>query len=275
MKLDAHQHFWHYDPIVYDWIDDSMKVIAKDFLPPDLALLLQKNSIEGCIAVQARQSEEETDFLIGLADKNPFIKGVVGWVDLRNENIEERLNHYAQFKVVKGFRHVLQGESDLNFMLQPAFLRGIAALKKHNFVYDILIFPKQLPNTCKLVQLFPEQTFVLDHIAKPDIKNGDTATWEKDIKDLAAYQNVYCKISGMVTEADWSKPKPEAFRKYIHHVLVSFGTGRVMFGSDWPVCQVAASYDRVVEIVEQNTRHLSEAEKEMLWGKTCAQVYNV
>ncbi len=247
MKLDAHQHFWHYDPIVYDWIDDSMKVIAKDFLPSDLAPLLQKNSIEGCIAVQARQSEEETDFLIELAEKNPFIKGVVGWIDLR----------------------------DLNFMLQPAFLRGIAALKKHNFVYDILIFPKQLPNTCKLVQLFPEQTFVLDHIAKPDIKNGDTATWERDIKALSVFPNVYCKISGMVTEADWSKPEPKAFTKYIHHVLDCFGTERIMFGSDWPVCQVAASYNRVVEIVEQNTRHLSETEKEMLWGRTCEKVYNV
>lgn len=273
MKLDAHQHFWHYDPIVYDWIDDSMQVIAKDFLPSDLAPLLQKNNIEGCIAVQARQSEEETDFLIELAQKNPFIKGVVGWIDLRAENIEDRLNHYAQFEVVKGFRHVLQGEPDLDFMLQPAFLRGIAALKIHNFVYDILIFPKQLPNACKLVALFPEQTFVLDHIAKPDIKNGDTAAWEKDIKALSAFPNVYCKISGMVTEADWSKPEPVVFTKYIDHVLACFGTEKVMFGSDWPVCQVAASYDRVVEIVEQNTQHLSATEKEMLWGKTCAKVY--
>ena len=275
MTIDAHQHFWHYDPIVYDWIDDSMQVIAKDFLPPDLALLLQKNSFDGCIAVQARQSEEETDFLIGLADTNPFIKGVVGWIDLRDENIEERLNHYAQFKVVKGFRHVLQGEPDLDFMLQPAFLRGIAALKIHNFVYDILIFPKQLPNACKLVALFPKQTFVLDHIAKPDIKNGDTAAWEKDIKALSAFPNVYCKISGMVTEADWSKPEPAIFTKYIHHILDCFGSERVMFGSDWPVCQVAAAYDRVVEIVEHNTRHLSAIEKKMLWGQTCAQVYKV
>jgi L-fuconolactonase len=275
MKLDAHQHFWQYDPIEYDWIDDNMQAIAKDFLPSNLAPQLHNNNMDGCIAVQARQSEEETNFLIELADKHPVIKGVVGWVDLRDENIEERLNHYAKFKAVKGFRHVLQGEPDLDFMLQPAFLRGITALKIHNFVYDILIFPKQLPNACKLVALFPEQTFVLDHIAKPDINNGDTATWEKDIKALSAYPNVYCKISGMVTEADWSKPEPEVFTKYIHHVLECFGTKRVMFGSDWPVCQVAASYDRVVAIVEHNTRHLSEVEKKMLWGETCAQVYKV
>lgn len=275
MTLDAHQHFWHYDSVVYDWIDDSMQVIAKDFLPSDLAPLLQKNSIEGCIAVQARESEEETDFLIDLAHKNPFIKGVVGWIDLQHADIEDRLNHYASIKIVNGFRHVIQAEADIDFMLRPAFLRGITALKKHDFVYDILIFPTHLPNACKLVKQFPEQIFVLDHIAKPDIKNGETAAWTKDIKALAAYPNVYCKISGMVTEADWSKPEPDVFTPYINHVIDSFGTQRVMFGSDWPVCQVAASYDRVVEIVEKNTQHLSYAEKEMLWGKTCAEVYNV
>lgn len=275
MKIDSHQHFWNYDPVAYNWIDDSMKTIAKDFLPHDLLPLLKKNNIHGCVAVQASQSEEETNFLINLAKNNDFIKGVVGWVDLRSDDVEKRLEHYAQIKVVKGFRHVLQDEPDIDFMLRPDFIRGINALQKNNFVYDILIFPKQIPNACKLVQMFPGLSFVLDHIAKPDIKNGNTANWEKDIKALSTYKNLYCKISGMVTEADWANPAPAVFKKYIDHVVECFGTNRVMYGSDWPVCKLAANYDQVVEIVEQSTSHFSSTEKEMLWGKTCATVYKI
>jgi len=272
--IDAHQHFWQYNPTKHSWIDDEMATIRKDFLPDDLAPIIKANGVIGTVAVQADQTEEETDFLLGLADRNDFIKGVVGWVDLRATDIAERLGYYAQFKYIKGFRHILQGE-DPAFMLQPSFLRGIAALKAYNFTYDILIFPKHLEAALELVKRFPDQPFVIDHIAKPYIKAGLIEEWAKGISALSEYENVLCKVSGMVTEADFKKWQPSNFTPYLDVVVESFGINRLMFGSDWPVCEVAASYGQMIGIVEDYFATFTLEEKNQFFNQNASGFYNL
>ncbi|MGG9963036.1 amidohydrolase family protein [Ferruginibacter sp. SUN106] len=274
LRIDSHQHFWQYEPVKHDWIDDAMAVIRKDFLPAHLAPVLQKNNFDGCIAVQADQTEAETDFLLRLQKENNFIKGVVGWVDLRAENIKERLAYYKQFAGIKGFRHVLQGEAP-EFMLQQNFIRGIAALKEFDFTYDILIFPKHLPAAITLVQQFPEQKFVIDHIAKPYIKSGLIGEWKQAMRKMAEYPNVYCKISGMVTEANYLHWKKEQFTPYLDVVVEAFGTKRIMYGSDWPVCLVAASYKKMLNIVEEYFASFTVNEQEDFFGNNAAAFYMV
>ena len=273
-KIDSHQHFWQYNPIKHDWIDDTMAVIRKDFFPSDLQPVLKENNIDGCIAVQADQTENETDFLLSLQKENEFIKGIVGWVDLRAENIKDRLAYYKQFKAVKGFRHVLQGEEP-EFMLQRDFLRGIAALEEFDFTYDILIFPKHLPAAIELVKQFPKQPFVIDHIAKPYIKAGLTGEWKKDIQAMAQYENVYCKISGMVTEADYHLWKNEDFTPYLNTVVEAFGTSRITFGSDWPVCLVAASYNAMMNIVKEYFASFSITEQQDFFCNNAKTFYHL
>lgn len=274
-KIDAHQHFWEFDPVRDGWITEEMTVIRKDFLPKDIKPVLKKNGIEGCVAVQADQSEKETNFLLDLAKENDFIKGVVGWIDLLKENINERLDYYSQFKALKGFRHILQGEKDRQFMLRPDFIRGIRALKKFNFTYDILIFPDQLQHTKNFVAAFPDQKFVIDHIAKPYIIDKEIDEWKKDITDVAKQENVYCKISGLVTEADWKKWKEKDFVPYLDVIVESFGMDRVMFGSDWPVCLLAASYKKVKEIVENYLSSFAQQEQEKVFGQNAIEFYNL
>ncbi|MFP5039887.1 amidohydrolase family protein [Parasediminibacterium sp. JCM 36343] len=272
--LDAHQHFWYYEPVKHSWINDEMAVIRKDFLPADLAPILHQNNIDGCIAVQADQTEVETDFLLALAKENNFIKGIVGWVDLRATNIEERLAYYAQSSKIQGFRHVLQGEEPF-FMLQPAFLNGIAALAKHNFTYDILIFPKHLEAATELVAKFPHQPFVIDHIAKPYIKAGLIDEWAKGIKAIAQCPNVHCKISGMVTEGDYKNWKPTDFTPYMDVVVDAFGINRIMYGSDWPVCQVAASYEATLGIVKDYFKQFTIDEQGLFFGGNASSFYKI
>jgi L-fuconolactonase len=275
LKIDAHQHFWIFDAVRDSWINDDMRVIQRDFLPHDLQYVLHENGMDGCIAVQADQSEEQNAFLLHLTEGNDFIKGVVGWVDLRAENIEERLEFYSHTKLMKGFRHVLQGETNRALMLEPDFKRGINLLHKYGFTYDILIFPDQLKYAAQLAQEFPNQKFVLDHIAKPDIKNGKIDEWATDINSLAANKNVYCKVSGMVTEADWHNWTNATFTKYLDVIFNAFGTGRVMFGSDWPVCLVAAEYASMKAIVSEYTQQFSAAEQDMIFGMNAVQFYNL
>ena len=275
MKIDAHQHFWKFDPVRDSWITDDMKVIQRDFLPDDLAPILEANGINGCVAVQASQTEEETDFLIELASNHDFIKGIVGWVDLRSNDIDDRLAHYASFAKVKGFRHVVQGESDSEFMLRPQFKAGITALESYNFTYDILIYHYQLEQAIQLVKLFPDQRFVLDHIAKPDIKSGEYAEWQTNIKKLALHTNVYCKVSGMVTEADWNKWTAAEFKVYLDTVVKAFGTDRIMYGSDWPVCTVAASYEQQIGIVNDYFNTFSTLEKRNIMGGNATRFYGL
>jgi L-fuconolactonase len=272
--IDAHQHFWHYDSIKHSWIDDEMSAIRKSFLPADLAPIIKSNGVIGTVAVQADQTEAETDFLLESADENDFIKGVVGWVDLRAKNISERLEYYGQYKHLKGFRHILQGEEP-EFMLQPSFLSGIASLKNYNFTYDILIFPHHLEAVLELVKRFPEQPFVVDHIAKPYIKAGQIDEWAKGMIALSEYENVLCKVSGMVTEADYKKWQPADFTPYLDVVVEAFSMNRLMFGSDWPVCEVAASYAQMIGIVEDYFANFSVDEKNKFFNQNASKFYHL
>jgi L-fuconolactonase len=274
MRIDSHQHFWHYNAVKHSWIDDNMKMIRRDFLPEDLQPVLLQNKIDGCVAVQADQTENETNFLLQLANENAFVKGIVGWVDLCAANIKDRLEYYAQYKVIKGFRHVLQGEVPA-FMLQPSFLNGIAQLQQFNFTYDILVFPHQLKAVLELVKCFPHQRFVIDHIAKPYIKAGLIDEWKTAVQQIAVHENVYCKISGMVTEADYSSWQKEDFIPYINVVVSLFGTKRIMFGSDWPVCLVAASYKNMYNIVGDYFASFSQNEQQLFFGKNAMDFYKL
>lgn len=275
LKIDAHQHFWKYNPVRDAWITDDMAAIQRDFLPADLAPILQQHGLDGCVAVQASQSEAETDWLLELAGEHNFIKGVVGWVDLQAENVAERLAHYSQFTKLKGFRHVLQGETDRALMLRPEFRRGVAALHQHGFTYDLLILPDQLGYAAELAKAFPAQPFVLDHLAKPLIKAGELAPWRHDLQALAAHENVFCKVSGMVTEADWQHWQPADFRPYLDVVFEAFGPSRVMFGSDWPVCNVAGGYGRIYALVADYITQLSPDEQDGFWGDNATRFYNL
>lgn len=275
MVIDSHQHFWIYETEKHAWIDDDMKVIRKNFLPEDLKIVYQENNVDGCVAVQADQTLAETDFLLDLASKNDFIKGIVGWVDLRASNIDEVLNQYSKFPKLKGFRHVVQGEADHNFMLRPDFLNGIAALEKYNFTYDILIFPHQLGAALELVRRFPNQKFVIDHIAKPYIKDGFYDGWASLMKAISEYPNVYCKLSGMTTEADYNNWTSEQIEPYMQLVLEAFGTNRILFGSDWPVCLVAGNYTKTKELVTNFIAKLSSEEQAAIMGGNAIEFYNL
>ncbi|HEV7334157.1 MAG TPA: amidohydrolase family protein [Flavisolibacter sp.] len=273
--IDAHQHFWKFDPVKDAWITDEMKILQRDFLPQDLEPVLQKHAVEGCVAVQAEQSETETHFLLKLAKVNGFIKAVVGWVDLQAGNIEDRLDYFSQFKMLKGFRHILQGEARRDLMLAPAFKKGISLLQKYNFTYDILIYPDQLRYTTTLVSEFPNQKFIIDHLAKPAIKGGEITEWKKELAAVAQHENVWCKVSGLVTEADWASWQKDDFKPYMDAVVELFGTHRLLFGSDWPVCLLAAAYEDVLLIVKDYFSFYSETEKEKIFADNAIQFYNI
>ena len=275
MTIDSHQHFWKYHPVKDAWITDDMKVIQSDFLPEHLHAILQQNDVHGCVAVQADQSEAETQFLLDLAATHPFVKGVVGWVDLRSENLSERLEHFSQFEKLKGFRHIVQGEPDPAFLLREDFCKGIRTLMQHDFTYDILVYPIQLPAVEKFVQLFPEHRLVIDHMAKPYCITGDIAEWEKSMRAIAKSENVYCKISGLVTEADWQRWKPEDFRPYLDVVLEAFGPQRLMYGSDWPVCLLAGNYAQVKGLVTDYISRLSATEQAGIMGGNATAFYKL
>lgn len=275
MRLDAHQHFWVFDPVRDGWIDESMAVIQRDFLPEDLASILNEYEFDGCVAIQADQTEEQNDFLLRLAKKNAFIKAIVGWVDLRAENVEDRLAYYQDYPMLKGFRHVLQGEAQRDLMLTPAFKKGISKLEKYNYTFDVLIFTDQLKYATQLALQFPNQKFVLDHLAKPLIKSKEITDWKTDIGAIAKLENVSCKLSGMVTEADWKTWKPANFDPYLEVVFNAFGTKRLMYGSDWPVCNVAGGYGKALSILTQYTQQLSQTEQQDIFGDNAAKFYNI
>jgi len=276
MRIDAHQHFWQYIPEDFGWISDEMAVLRRDFLPGDLQPELQRMQIDGCVAVQAPQTLAENHFLLSLAEKHDFIKGVVGWVDLQADNIDDTLTQFAGHSRFVGVRHIVQGEADPEFMLRPAFINGVRQLEKYHLTYDILIYHHQLPMAVRFVEKLPNQSFVLDHIAKPDIRNGQGFdAWKYTILQLAAHQNVYCKLSGMVTEADWAIWQPTDFRKYLDVVLEAFTPSRLMIGSDWPVCLVASPYGRAMQLVEDYISKLSENEKVNIMGETASIFYRL
>jgi L-fuconolactonase len=250
IHIDAHQHFWIYTPSEYDWIDDSMTALRRNFLPEDLKPELESNGFHGSVAVQARQTLEETHWLLELAEQSPSILGVVGWADLRSPDIHSQLKILARNPKLIGIRHIVQSEPDDRFLLQPDFLHGVAALEEFNLAYDILIYTKHLPVAAEFVGRFPRQRFVLDHLAKPPIKIGEIDSWAHGIKRLASFPNVLCKLSGLVTEADWQRWQPSQIVPYLDVVFECFGRDRLMIGSDWPVCLVAAPYARTVNVVK-------------------------
>lgn len=275
LKIDAHQHFWIYDEVRDSWISADMAVLRADFMPPQLLPELQQNHFDGCVVVQSDQSQAENLFQLKNAEAHDFVKGVVGWVDLRSEDIDDQLSALSGYDKLKGFRHILQGEPDRALMLKPEFLNGIGKLKRFGYTYDILIFPDQLKYAAEFAARFPDQPFVLDHIAKPDIKNGRIEEWKKDIEALAKYDNVYCKVSGMVTEADHKNWKREDFNPYLDVVFEAFGIDRLMYGSDWPVCLLAGSYQQVLDVMEGYTSKLSANEQAMFWGGNATKFYNL
>jgi L-fuconolactonase len=274
LKIDSHQHFWIFDPVRDSWISEDMSNIRRDFTPEDLKPILEENNIAGCVAVQADQSEAETKFLLALAKKNSYIQGVIGWVDLNAEDLAEQLETYQLFPAIKGFRHIVQAEPK-GFMLTGGFLNGISVLSKYGFTYDILIRSSQIREAAELVKLNPGQMFVLDHLGKPPIKTGELHNWSADITELAAHPNVYCKLSGMVTEADLTCWKPADIQPYVDTVLNVFGISRVMFGSDWPVCKLAAEYKEVCELMSNFLEQLSSKEKEQVWSANAVEFYNL
>ncbi|MEO7934605.1 MAG: amidohydrolase family protein [Chthoniobacterales bacterium] len=275
MKIDAHHHFWKYDPVEYDWIDDKMRAIRRDFLPEDLRSEIEAARLDGVVSVQARQALEETSWLLKMARANDFIRGVVGWVPLISDSVAGELERFAAEPKFKAVRHVLQGEPDDNYMLREDFNRGIRALKPLGLVYDILVFERHLPQTIELVDRHPEQVFVLDHIAKPRIADGVFEPWNRNIRELAKRENVFCKLSGMVTEAAWPEWTETQLRPYAETVLEAFGARRTMFGSDWPVCLVATGYAQWISQVRRFASECSADEQDWLLGKTATHVYHL
>lgn len=275
MKIDGHQHFWQFDPVRDAWIDKkSMSVIRSDFLPEDLLPLLKKNGLNGCVAVQADQSEKETTFLLNLAEKNNFIQGVVGWIDIKSEKLPERLEYFGQYRKLKGFRHILQGEKP-EFMIDPNFVNGVRLLGQKGYTYDILVFPKHLKAVKLFLHQLENQPLVIDHIAKPYIKKGLIKEWAKDIKAIARYNNVYCKISGLVTEADWKHWKASDFTPYLDVVFEAFGTQRLMYGSDWPVCLLAAEYDKQLNMIKDYVSKNAQGSETKVFGENAIRFYNL
>lgn len=274
-KIDAHQHFWKYDPAEHAWITDEMAVLRRDFMPQDLKPLLQALEFDGCVTVQVRQTVEETRWMLELADRHDFIRGVVGWVDLRSPDLPSQLDYFASHPKLVGVRHIVQAEPDDRFMLRDDFQRGIAQLAAFGLTYDVLVFPRQLPAAVKLVGEFPGQSFVLDHIAKPPIAEGKLAPWESDLRQLATLPNVCCKLSGMVTEARWNAWQPVDFHRYLDVVFEAFGPDRLMIGSDWPVCTLAAEYANAMHIVLDYVRQAPPAAQAGILGENCARFYGL
>jgi L-fuconolactonase len=275
MRIDSHQHFWHYNPIDHSWMSGQMTAIKRDFLPQDLEPLLKSHHFDGCVAVQARQSVEETQWLLELADRHEFIRAVVGWVDLRSEELPAQLESFARHPKLAGVRHVIHDEADDEFMLLPEFRRGISRLCDLDLTYDLLLFPKHLPVAVKLVREFPQQRFVLDHLAKPKIAEGLLSPWREDLKTLAELPNVLCKLSGMVTEASWKQWKPDDFRPYLDTVYEAFGPDRIMIGSDWPVCTISGDYDTTMRIVIDYARQFPAEVQAGILGENCARFYGL
>jgi L-fuconolactonase len=275
LKIDSHQHFWKYSAERDNWITDDMAILRSDYLPQQLEPLLKQHGFSGSVVVQSAQSKAENIFQLKNAVKHDFIKGVVGWVDLQAEDLEEKLEAMLPYEKLKGFRHILQGEVDRALMLNPAFQRGMKSLSRFGYTYDLLILPDQLIYARELVAAHPGQAFIVDHLGKPAIKNQHLDEWAKDIKALAEHENVYCKVSGMVTEADLQHWKKADFRPYLDVLFEAFGIERLLFGSDWPVCLLAASYEEVFGIMEDYMAGFSKDEQARFWGLNALDFYQI
>ena len=274
MTIDSHQHFWHFDPVRDSWITDDMAVIQRDFLPADLEPVLKANGIDGCVAVQASQSEEETLFLVNMAQSYDIVKGVVGWVDLQSEQLKNRLTVLSEHSQIRGYRHVAQAEPD-DFLARPAVIEGIRQLAEFGLTYDILIYPSQLKAALQLVRAVPEVNFVIDHLAKPYITKKEINRWSNYMTEIAHHPNVSCKLSGMVTEADWHNWSKQDFFPYLDVVFEQFGPDRLLFGSDWPVCLVAANYTQVKTLIEEYVAPWGDEVRAKVFGANAVSFYRL
>jgi len=273
MLIDAHQHFWRYDPRAHGWMTDPMDALRRDYLPAEFRPLLEAAGFGGSIAVQARQMTEETEWLLQLADDNDFIRGVVGWVDLRSPDVRGQLEQYAAHPRLVGVRHVVHDEPDDRFMLRADFRRGIGQLRDFGLTFDLLLFPRHLPVAARLVAEYPDQPFVVDHIAKPEIKHAAMSPWKEQLQALAAFPHVWCKLSGMVTEAAWGAWRPHEFHRYLDVVFAAFGPERLMIGSDWPVCTLSGSYGATMRVVIDYVERFFPAARHAVLGGNCARFY--
>jgi L-fuconolactonase len=274
MIIDAHQHFWKYDEVRHAWISEAMSAIKRDFMPEEFERVCDTNRVDGSIVVQVDQSEDETHFLLDLGEGHKRIVGVVGWIDFRSPSVEERLRYFSQFKKLCGFRHIAEVEPD-DFLVERNFILGISRLREFGFAYEILIYPKQLPAAIELVSRFPEQKFVVNHAAKPLIRAGAREPWASYMKTIAQNQSVFCKVSGLVTEADWVHWNPEDIRRYLDVVFEAFGPERLMFGSDWPVCLLAATYGQVKELLETYVQTHAAKHKPDIFGGNAIRFYGL
>jgi L-fuconolactonase len=274
MIIDSHVHFWNFDPVRDAWITKEMTVIRKDFLPEDFSLYLNENNVEGCIAVQADQSKEETSFLVNLAKENPFIKGIVGWIDLTSENLEALLQNYQSEKLIKGFRHIAEGE-EIGFLLQKNILNGIAALHQYGYTFDILLKQSQLSDAVKLSEKLPDQPFILDHCGKPDLKTNDLKDWKLNIAELAQNPNVYCKISGLLTQGNWNNIDEKVIFETLDFIFSQFGIKRAVFGSDWPVMLLGGNYALWLELISKYVGRFSKEEQQLFFSKNAVRFYKL
>jgi L-fucono-1,5-lactonase len=274
-RIDAHQHFWRYDAADYAWIDEAMAGLRRDYLPADAAAEMTRAGVGACVAVQARQSLEDTRWLLDLADAHPFILGVVGWVDLQSPGARRQLETFAGRPRLVGVRHIVQSEPDDRFMRRAAFRDGIALLEEFGLAYDILVYSRQLPMAIELVDHFPSQRFVLDHLGKPDIRGGGLRAWERDLRALASRPHVWAKLSGLVTEADWERWTPALLRPYLDVAFDAFGAARLMIGSDWPVCTLAADYQRTMRVVTDYVAGRPAHERDAVLGGTAQRFWNL
>jgi len=276
MFIDAHHHLWQFDPVEYDWIDDSMQVLKKNFLIKELEKTLYSNGFSSSIVVQARQSLIETNWLVELAEQNDIIKGVVGWIDLKSSDLAKQLTTLSKHKKLVGFRHVIQGETDPNFMSNPDFIQGLKTLAEFGYRYDLLIYAQQLPAAIGMLSHVPNLHVVIDHIAKPNIKTGeDFRSWQNNMRTLAKNPRCYCKLSGMVTEADWQNWTSQDIQPYMKTVLDLFGAQRIMFGSDWPVCLIAGEYKKVKQLVLDFITEYAPNAKDRAFGLNASHFYRV
>lgn len=274
MRIDAHQHFWRYDPIELSFIDEKMPILKRDYLPLDLKKELDLAAFDGCVAVQARQTLNETRFLLNLAAEHDFIRGVVGWADLRAADLGDVLSELNEQPHLCGLRHIVQGEPH-GFLDDPAFKKGVGRLPQYGLCYDMLVYEHQLPGACDFMSALPEVSFVLDHVAKPNLQKPDVSAFRQKLGRAAALPNVVCKLSGLVTEADWGTWTPGLLLPFIDTAVELFGTERLLFGSDWPVCLLAARYDQVFSIANDYFKNFSETERERLFGDNAVRVYGI
>jgi L-fuconolactonase len=274
VKIDSHQHFWKYDDREDPWITDEMKVIKRDFLPSALEVILARSGFDGCVAVQSRQNEKHNLFLLDLADRNNFIKGIVGWIDLQSTDLAQQLSDSSKHGKLKGFRHVVQAES-AGFMMRKTFIDGVNMLSKHGFTYDLLIASSQLDEALSFVSCIHDTKIVLDHLAKPAISRHEHTEWREHMRAMSKFENVYCKVSGMVTEANWHNWRKQDFHPYLETVAEFFGPARMLYGSDWPVCLLAASYDEQLKITQDYFSEFSPDERNQIFGLTATKFYSL